>query len=188
MKVGFFNRIIFVLAALIILAVSLLMMIFVWRFEFLFTFRDISDTVTDAVYNLYHANVNFIPVTIGIFIGLVVCIWLLVLAFKRNNSPKIKAIEYIKIGTEENGQIKIATSTINNMICKNVNEITGVVDSRAKTNVVDEKTYVVVGVSVDDGVIIPKVCEEIQTTTKEKIQQLTGMAIAEINVLVNNKV
>lgn len=71
---------------------------------------------------------------------------------------------------------------------QNVNEITGVIDSKAKTIISEEKTFVTIGVSVADGVIIPKVCEEIQTTTKEKIQQLTGLAIEEINVLVNNKV
>ena len=187
MKVGFFNRLIFVLAALIILGASLLLMIFTWRMEFLFSFGDISDTVTTVVDNLYHANINFIPATIGIFFGLVITVWLLVLAFKRNKVEKAKAVEYLKIGTPENGQIKIAAATINNLICKNVNEITGVKDSRAKTNLVEEKTYVVVGVSVEDGVVIPKVCEEIQTTTKEKIQQLTGMEIEEINILVNNK-
>ena len=187
MKIGFFNRFIFVLAALIILVASLLMMVYSWQIPFL-SFRDISDATNDIVYNLYHEDINFIPATVGIAIGIIVCIWLFVLAFKKNKTPKVKPIEYIKVGTEENGQIKIAASTINNMICKNVNEITGVSDSRAKTNIVDDKTHIVVGVSVDDGVIIPKVCEEIQTTTKEKIQQLTGMAIGEINVLVNNKV
>ena len=40
---------------------------------------------------------------------------------------------------------------------------------------------------MDDGVIIPKVCEDIQTSTKEKIQQLSGMNIDQISVLVNNK-
>lgn len=187
MKVGFFNRLIFVLAAIVILATTLMMMVFTWPVPF-FSFRDISDTVTNVVYNLYHENVNFIPATVGILIGLIICVWMLVLAFKKSKTQKVKPIEYIKIGAPENGQIKVATSTINNMICKNINEITGVTDSRAKTNVVDEKTYIVVGVSLDDGVIIPKVCEEIQTTTKEKIQQLTGMAIEEINVLVNNKI
>jgi len=188
MKVGFFNRLIFVLAAIVILTASLLMMLFTWPMERLFSFWDISDTVSEVIYNLYHENVNFIPATVGIGIGLIICIWLFVLAFKRNKTPKAKAIEYIKVGVEGQGQLKIATSTINNMICKNVNEITGVTDSKAKTNIVDDKTFVVIGVSVDDGVIIPKVCEEIQTTTKEKIQQLTGLAIEEINVLINNKV
>lgn len=188
MKVGFFNRLIFVLAAIVMLAASLLMILFTWPMEKLFSFWTISDTVTDVIYNLYHENVNFIPATVGIGIGLIVCVCLFVLAFKRDRTPKAKAIEYIKIGIEGQGQLKIATSTINNMICKNVNEITGVVDSKAKTNIIDEKTFVTIGVSIDDGVIIPKVCEEIQTSTKEKIQQLTGLAIEEINVLVNNKV
>jgi len=186
MKVGFFNRLIFILAAIIILAATLVMMLFSWQIP-IFTFRDINDATASIVYNLYHEDVNFIPATVGIGIGLIITIWLLVLGFKKKRGPKAKPIEYIKVGTPENGQIKIAASTINSMICKYVNEITGVIDSKAKTNLVDNKTFVVVGVSVEDGVIIPKVCEEIQTTTKEKIQQITGMEIAEINVLVNNK-
>lgn len=181
MKVGFFNRLLFVLTALVLLAVSLLFLLFIFDFPFL-TFSDVADTIDDLLNN------NLIPSLVGMGIGLILSIWLLVLAFKRNKTPKAKPIEYITIGTEGSGQLKVATSTINNMICKNVNEITGVIDSKAKTIISEEKTFVTIGVSVDDGVIIPKVCEEIQTTTKEKIQQLTGLAIEEINVLVNNKV
>ncbi len=189
MKVGFFNRLIFILAALIILVVSVVMMMFSGYFEIFhsFSFNSMSDIVMTAIDNLYHEEINFIPATVGIFIALIVCIWLFVLAFRKNKTEKTKPIEYIKIGSPESGQIKIATSTINNMICKNIDEITGVKNSRAKTNVIDDKAFVVVGVSVEDGVIIPKVCEEIQTTTKEKIQQITGLVIEEINILVNNK-
>ncbi len=187
MKTGFFNRLIFVLAALIVLAASLLMTVYSQEIWFI-SFRDVSDITNNAVYNLYHENINYIPATVSIIVGLIIAIWLFVLAFRKNKTPKAKPIEYITVGSEEKGQVKIATSTINSMICKNVNEITGVTDSKAKTNIVDDKTFVVVGVSVEDGVIIPKVCEEIQTSTKEKIQQLTGMDIAGINVLVNNKV
>lgn len=180
MKVGFFNRLVFVLAAIVLLAVSLLFVLFIFDIPFL-SFSDVTKAVDGVLYN------NLIPSLIGLFVGLLLTIWLFVLAFKRNKIQKAKPIEYIKIGTEGQGQLKIATSTINNMICKNVNDITGVKDSKAKTVIAEEKTFVTVGVSVDDGVIIPKVCEDIQTTTKEKLQQLTGLVIEEINVLVNNK-
>ena len=186
MKTGFFNRLIFVLAALIVLAASLLLTVY-YQDIFLLSFRDISETTNNAVNNLYHESINYIPATIGIGVGLIITIWLLVLAFRKNKTPKVKPIEYITIGTEETGQIKIAASTINNMICKNINEITGVKETKAKTTVTDGKTFVTVGISVDEGVIIPKVCEEIQTTTKEKIQLLSGMNIEQISVLVNNK-
>jgi|GEM_PF-4258513 len=187
MKTGFFNRLIFILAALIILGTSLLLVMFTVHMPWL-SFSDINDTVSNVVENLYYENINLIPSLIGIVIGLFLTVWLFILAFKKTKGEKAKPIQYIEIGTQENGKIKIATSTINSMICKNINEITGVRDSKAKTFIAEEKTYVTVGVSVDDGVIIPKVCEDIQTTTKEKIQQLTGMAIEEINILVNNKV
>ncbi|MEX1376379.1 MAG: alkaline shock response membrane anchor protein AmaP [Eubacteriales bacterium] len=188
MKVGFLSRVIFVLAALLALVASLVFLVFVWQLNSLFSHDGIINTVTNTVDNLYYSSDTAFAVATGIIVlYLIVCVWLLVLAFRKNKGEKAKAIEYIKIGTPENGQIKIAASTINSMICKNVNEIAGVADSKAKTNVVDDKTFITVGVSVDDGVIIPKVCEEIQTSTKEKIQQLTGMTIADINILVNNK-
>ncbi len=186
MKTGFFNRLIFVLAALIVLCASLLLTIYSQEIPFI-SFRDVSDITNNAVYNLYHENINYIPATVSIGIGLIITIWLFVLAFRKNKNPKVKPIEYITVGTEETGQIKIASTTINNMICKNIKEITGVKDVKARTTSADGKTTVVVGISVDDGVIIPKVCEDIQTSTKEKIQQLSGMNIDQISVLVNNK-
>lgn len=185
MKIGFMNRLIFVLAALIILAVCLSAFVLADPLR-LFSSSAVSSTVENLMDTLYD-DASLIPALVGMFVCLLICIWLFVLAFKRNKVAKIKPIDYIKIGTPENGQIKVATSTINSMICKNVNEISGVKSSRAKTTVVDDKTFVTVGVSVEHGAIIPKVCEEIQTATKEKIQQITGMVIEEINVLVNNK-
>lgn len=111
MKVGFFNRLIFVFTALVLLAVSLLFVLFIFDFPFL-TFSDVTDTIDDLLNN------NLIPSLVGMGIGLILSIWLLVLAFKRNKTPKAKPIEYITIGTEGSGQLKVATSTINNMICK----------------------------------------------------------------------
>lgn len=185
MKIGFMNRLVFVLAALVLLAVCLSTFVLADPLR-LFSSSAISRTVENIVDALYD-EASLIPALVGMFICLVICIWMFVLAFKRSKVAKIKPIDYINIGTPENGQIKVATSTINGMICKSVNEISGVKSSRAKTTVVDEKTFVTVGVSVEHGAIIPKVCEDIQTATKEKIQQLTGMVIEEINVLVNNK-
>ncbi len=110
------------------------------------------------------------------------------MAFKRGNAtPKAKEPKYINVGSPEGGQIKVATSTLCQMIVKNVDEIPGIKESKAKINVVDELAYIIVGVSLNEGVIVPEVGEQIQTTTKERIQNLTGLDIKEISVLVNNK-
>ena len=191
MKIGFFKRVVFVLAGILVLITSLIITLITWQFwpfQKSVQYNDIVAKITDTAQGLYYADDTTLAiVTAAVIIFIAIGIVLLVFGFKKNKGEKAKAIEYIEIATSENGKIKIAKSTINSMICKNVNEIAGVTNSMAKTNVVDDKTFITVGVSVGDGVIIPKVCEEIQTSTKEKIQQLTGMTIADINILVNNK-
>lgn len=180
MKIGFFNRLIIIITSTIMLALCALLLAIVWNV--------ISyDIITEYANRLYYEDINFWPATATAALVLIFAILLFVLAFRRKRKEKAKQVEYIKVGTPEDGQIKIACSTLNSMICKNVNEISGVTDSRAKTNLIDDKAFIVVGVSVGEGVIIPKIGAEIQTTTKEKIQQVTGLDISEINVLVNNK-
>ena len=100
MKTGFFNRLIFVLAALIVLAASLLMTVYSQEIWFI-SFRDVSDITNNAVYDLYHENINYIPATVSIIVGLIIAIWLFVLAFRKNKTPKAKPIEYITVVSEE---------------------------------------------------------------------------------------
>lgn len=178
MKLRFIDRLIIILSALVVLVTALIALGMVWNI----LPEDLFLEYADRVYNV---DINLWPVT-GISAGIfILAVGLFFIGFGRSRLKTPETI-YIQIGSADGGTLKIAADSLNEMICKNVATIAGVKEAKSKVSIKEGLANIVVGVSLDEGVIVPQISEEIQTTTKEKIQLLTGLNIAEISIMVKN--
>jgi uncharacterized alkaline shock family protein YloU len=83
--------------------------------------------------------------------------------------------------------IKIADATFKEMVNKNAKAVEGVKDSRCAIKCTDQKVGVVIKAELEEDVVIPEVCMEIQNQVKTNIEAMSGITLTQINVLVDNK-
>jgi uncharacterized alkaline shock family protein YloU len=83
--------------------------------------------------------------------------------------------------------IKIADTTFKEMINKNAMAVSGVKDSKTAIKCEDKDISVIIKIQVEEDVVIPSVCSEIQNQVKTNMEAMSGITLAKVNVLVENE-
>ncbi len=53
-------------------------------------------------------------------------------------------------------------------------------------NIVDKAVYIKINVSVEMGYSLDKICSDIQENVKETVENMTGLDVAEVNVVIGD--
>ncbi len=176
MKVRVFHRIASAVIALALICVALLLMGIAWKV--------IDQATIDAyVKGFYSVDINTWILTGAAFIVLLMSVALFFITFGTDR----KVNRYIDIGNEESGVIRIANTTFKEMINKNAKAVGGVKDSKTAVVLADSKVSVIIKVQVEEDVVIPTVCTEIQNQVRTNIEAMSGITLEKVNVLVENE-
>lgn len=116
---------------------------------------------------------------IGI-IFLLIAIRMLWLTFKREKGINSVSKEM------ELGELKIAVEAIENMVMQVAGDIRGVTDIKTKIKPGDEGISIYFRGKVAPDVAIPPLSERLQREIKEYIETVSGIAVKEIKVLIEN--
>jgi hypothetical protein len=176
MKVRVFHRIASAVIALALIAVTLLIVGVAWNI----IDREVIEKYIDAFYTI---DINAWLLTGVAFIVLLMAVALFFIAFGTDR----KVNKYIDIGNEETGMIKIANTTFKEMINKNAMAVAGVRDSKTAINCDDSNVSVIIKIQVEEDVVIPTVCAEIQNQVKTNMEAMSGVTLHKVNVLVENE-
>jgi uncharacterized alkaline shock family protein YloU len=114
------------------------------------------------------------------FIFFIASIRLLYYAF----GPRRKGGTVIR--ENEMGEVRISLSAIENLVRKVVRQVEGVRDVRAAVAVPPTGLVVHARVSVSPDVAIPEVSDDIQTSVKNYVNNIVGINVIEVRVLVDN--
>ncbi|TCS84034.1 alkaline shock response membrane anchor protein AmaP [Tepidibacillus fermentans] len=87
----------------------------------------------------------------------------------------------------EIGDIKISMETLENLVIKITSRIKGVRELKAKVKPDDNGSMTVLVKIVFDGETpIPQITKEIQDLVKERLEQITGITVGQVHVMVSN--
>ncbi len=95
-------------------------------------------------------------------------------------------IPHAIIKDSANGQVRITIDALENLVKKTVMQIRGIREVKPRIMPRPEGTAVFVHVVVAPDLVIPEVSEEIQTKVKENLEQVAGVSIQSVKVLVEN--
>jgi len=87
----------------------------------------------------------------------------------------------------EIGEIKISMDTLENLVIKTTSRIKGVRELKARVKPDEQsKISVIVKIVFDGETPIPQITKEIQDTVKEKLEQITGLSVGQVHVVISN--
>jgi uncharacterized alkaline shock family protein YloU len=84
------------------------------------------------------------------------------------------------------GDIRISVETVENLALKAAQRSRGVKDLRARVNVNPVGLEIIIRTLVDGESSIPSLTEEIQTSVKTHVEEVTGIPVASVSVFVAN--
>lgn len=117
----------------------------------------------------------------GFIIALLISIRLLYIALRpgRGQAPSInRRTDY--------GDIRISLDTVENLSLKAASRIRGTKDVKARIRVTGAGLEIVIRTLVDGESSIPAMTEQIQSTVKAHIEEVTGIPVAAVSVYVAN--
>lgn len=85
----------------------------------------------------------------------------------------------------EYGDVRITLETIESIATAAARRIRGIRDLKARVRAEENKTSIHVKVTVDGETPIPGLVEQVQQVTKERVETIADLAIAEVTVLVS---
>lgn len=86
------------------------------------------------------------------------------------------------------GDVKISLETISNLALKAAHRIRGLKDVKTKVTVREEGLILSLKLNVEGDRSIPDLSEELQTTVKAYVEDITGIPVSDITVYVSNVV
>lgn len=86
----------------------------------------------------------------------------------------------------EFGDIRISMETVENLALKAAGRSRGVKDLRARVRVNQAGLEIIIRTIVDGETSIPELTEEMQSTVKSYIEEITGIPVAQVSVFVAN--
>ncbi|MCR6545956.1 alkaline shock response membrane anchor protein AmaP [Dehalobacterium formicoaceticum] len=119
---------------------------------------------------------------IGVTAALVLigALYLLVSAFLRD------PVFNVKITSNETGEISITMPAVEALVKKAAFQIKGVKEVKPLIKHTGDGIALFLKVSMQPGTIIPQSAEELQTLVKEYLDQVAGLSVAEIKVLITH--
>lgn len=139
-------------------------------------------------YNLVPGLAVYLPGWAGeeVVIGAVAALLLialifLVFGFRRDKGPGnavLKGSEY--------GEVAISITAIENMIFRVVQQTQGIKDVSRKVSFTQDGLNITVKITVEPDVSMPAVTNELQAKVKEYVEEITGITVHEVKVMVEN--
>ncbi len=131
------------------------------------------ETVIKTIYgNWQGAAAGIIIVVFGL--------WVLSKTFKTKESPRI-----IYRSTPQ-GQYIISFSALESMVIKAAKKVEGFIDLQPGIIPRENKLNVLIKGSIAEGYQIPALCEEVQETVKEYLEEMSGITVEEVKVFIEN--
>ncbi|OEF95517.1 hypothetical protein BHF71_04820 [Vulcanibacillus modesticaldus] len=170
-----------ILERVFLLLYSLLFMLLA-LFTLLFIFRlikyDLILGVIDLLY--YQSNGKLIAMIVSILI-ILFSIYLI----SRGLRTK-RAISFSSKRTEI-GDIKISLDTLETLTSKVSSKVKGVKEQKPKVKIEDDGSVsIIVKILVDGETPIPQITNELQLNVKHNLEQVTGISVNQVHVLVAN--
>ncbi len=141
----------------------------------------------DEVYSFIELLFNSIEAKI-LFIGIVLILVVISLRFLFYGSKQ--SGEVLTINTRNDlGEMRTSITTFETIASKTVQKVVGVRDSqvRFKGSEVDGHQFFI-KVVIDGDVPIPQITEQIQRDVKSKVEEITGVQIQQVSVLITDVV
>lgn len=176
MRMKVFDRIAVTVVALVLVAITVLLVGIAWNI--------IKQPTIDAyVSAIYNVNINSWILTGIACVVLIMAAALFFVAFSKDSKPG----RYLIINNLESGNIRIADATFKDMINRNAKTVEGVKDCSTTIKTIDKALHLFIKAELEDDVVIPTVCSNIQESVKSNIQTICGIDIGKVNVIVDNK-
>lgn len=112
---------------------------------------------------------------------LLIAIILLVLGFRRSKGPGnavLKGSEY--------GEVAISIAAIENMVLRTVQQTQGIKDVSRQVSFTQDGLIINVKIMVMPDVAMPNLTSELQSKIKEYVEEITGITVHEVKVMVEN--
>lgn len=84
------------------------------------------------------------------------------------------------------GEIKITAKAVENLVQKTARELAGIKDVKARLNAGNDNVDIYLNVSIMPDIPVPQLSEDLQIVVKERIQEITGVAVTSVKVNVEN--
>ncbi len=170
-----FDQILLKLYSLFILLATLLLIVFGFGF-----FENIAFNILNQITSTLEARI--------IFLILVMVFFVLSLRFLLWGSRK--SSDLLTINTRNDlGETRTSVTTFEAIATKSVQKIIGVRESQVRLKVSEvEGHQFFIKVEIDGDVPIPTITEQIQREVKSKVEEITGVQIQQVSVLISDVV
>lgn len=99
--------------------------------------------------------------------------------------PKKKPGNAVVKGSEF-GEVMISINAVENMVLRVVQQTNGIKDVSRKVNFTPDGLIVRIVINVMPDIALPELIKELQSRTKEYLEEITGVTVHEVKVLVEN--
>ncbi len=99
--------------------------------------------------------------------------------------PKKKPGNAVVKGSEF-GEVMISINAVENMVLRVVQRTNGIKDVSRKVNFTPDGLIVRIVINVMPDIALPELIKELQSGTKEYLEEITGVTVNEVKVLVEN--
>lgn len=138
--------------------------------------------VENAVYGLYASNQISIVYLVAAIIFLVISLRFLTYGFRRKRQSPFIAQR------GEIGEIRITLDTIESITSRSSRKVRGVKELKAKVRPTETGAVIHLKVSVDGETSIPQLTEDLQKNVKHDVEQIAGIHVDTVTVLVSDVV
>jgi uncharacterized alkaline shock family protein YloU len=139
------------------------------------------DFTQKMVENLYFDKAYAYPVIITSIVILLMSvrfIWVIL----RSRYHRAKTINQ----RNEFGDIQVNIETIENLSLKAINPLRGFKELKSRVKIKDQHLVITVRAHMDDEASIPELSEEIQSTVKSYVEDMTGITVEKVHVYISN--
>jgi len=89
-----------------------------------------------------------------------------------------------RIVTTEQGEVSVSLAALETLVKKAAFQVPGVRDVKPHLKIIPQGLAILIRASLVPGTVIPEAAQEIQTGVKSFLEQMAGLAVVEVKVLV----
>jgi uncharacterized alkaline shock family protein YloU len=168
------DKLLLFLYSLLIVLAAIVVLFAAWNFIPM-------QTTVDVINSLYHDKIpSYTTIIVSIIVALISLRFLYIsLRRGRSQAPSIDQ-------RTEFGDIRISMETVENLALKVAGRSRGVKDLRARVKVNQTGLEIIIRTVVDGETSIPELTEDMQSSVKGYIEEITGIPVASVTVFVAN--
>lgn len=92
----------------------------------------------------------------------------------------------VVIGRSEDGQVNISLNAVDNVVRKAALSVTGVKEVKVHLKPLDNTLHISLQIALPHDISMPETAAAVQQVVKEQLQAITGLAVADVAVLVSS--